>query len=663
MRIEDKELENLMSGENIEPEAQWQSTALENVKKSVTSLNTESINYSNLNFISMHMQKRRLLIMGAVAFVLLFSIVATTLVVLNLSKSQNKLDESKILEQIALNNPGFNQSLNSYSSAADASALTRESYTGDAKLIAPAYPVNQDYNYYYSKSTTTRGPAFNSCNFGVDQSQNIFVPVSESYNYNDGLNYYSKYVGYNTDNSINSLYISKSSSTDTTSKYEDIIYYGGSYAVHTSNEYSFDDTLVKPMVDDTNLESVSEPELYSQETADGNATDSSVTSSDLLSVDPYSYFGENTSVLRTETISGKEYYVVQSYYEVDCAGYFNPDRWNSTAVEDNRTMYNITYASVDSYQILRYETYLDSVDANNLIESTETINEVANIDYASVSSNFELSINVPVREIEVGNSVSYPTYNQEEEIENAVNFLVSENATVIVPDSGAKNLYLYAQYTATTLPATDTNNYFSDRDFYPQGELGDKMYNSYNGIFDSVLYRSAPQSLASASYSMDNSSYSITTYSSDAVNLDIVNGMLWADIQNQQETNVNVLVNGESVSATLYSYEINQPIYSALPYTDVLREGVVDECTDDCYRSQYVLIFTINGNKYALQEYTYDTSYGDVEYSVDFDGSFRALSSGNASDLTEIRSILTDSIKGTYYDDGFGVVEPSAPIE
>lgn len=655
MKVNDEELENLMKA-NIEPPTQWQVTALENIKKSVTDSNTIGINNSNLNFISHIMLKRKFVVMGIVFLTLLTVLVATGVTVLNLRNNQGISDQKEILSKIAQNNPNFGRSLNTLSSAAGLAADTAsESYIGDMKMIAPGYPINSDYSYYYSKSTTSRGPAFGSCSYGMDTSAIVYVPIYESYTYNDGTTYYSKHVGYNQDNSINTLSISKSTSNETSYEYEDITYYGGSYAVKTFSKTDYGSSQVRPLTDQVEPMVLEDTPEVKQEAADSNAT----TYTPAI-VDVPSYFGEEANIIRTQNIDGKDYYVVQYSYEADCSGGMNQNLWQSDSAPQKSTLYTLTYANVDTYQILRTETYINSVDAGNLMESFENINDNANIDFASVESNFVFTLDVPVREVDVS-SVSGPvtTYDPDAEVQKAVDFGVAKNLTLVLPEGQVSNQYVYFNYGMDDIYVQTTTAYYSDREFYPAGELGDKMFNSYNGISSSSMLRSYPLSLGAVSYSIGDASYNLNVYENSEDEMTILNSFLYGELRNKNESTVAVSINGELIDARLYSYETEQyGGISAMPFGSTVDSTLVapDSCTEDCFTKQYVLIFDYGTNKYALQEYNYAVSTA-VEFTQEADGIFKSLSVSN--ELNQIRDLINNSIKGTYVNSS--EVAPAGP--
>ena len=533
-----------------------------------------------------------------------------------------------------------------------------ESYAaGDAassKLIAPGFPINSEFNYYYSKTTITRGPAFNSCNYGITQNDALFVPVYESFSYSDATSSYSKYVGYSSDNNVNNYSLSTSSQTDGKYKYNNIVYMGGQYAVRISGEYDND---IRPLSVSTDPGVSTEPMLKNEVAPDGSSDSVSSNATDTVTIQPVNYFGDTAEVLRTETIDGKEYYVVQTSYEANCAGYMNLNRWDNETAEDNRTMYILTYASTSDYQILKTENYIDSVSSSNLIDSTEFVNQNANVEFASVSSNFNFEFNVPLRDISIDYSSSTITYDADAEIQKSMDFIKSEDLSVLVPSQDVLNKYVYFNYNTKGSFVSQADSYYTDRDFYPAGAVGDAMFNEFNNV--SSIYYSAPLALGSVSYSKDETSYTVSIYSADGNKKEILNSMLWSDIQNKSETETTVTINNTTVQATLYSYQIEQP--SILPYVDYMEGAAPETCTENCFSKQYVLIFTYNNNIYSLVESSFSYPTVEAEYDPLTDGSFVSYSSTNSEDLIKIEELVTNSMKGTYVDGG-GVIEPALPL-
>lgn len=650
MRINDSDLENLIQKTNIEPPAQWQTMALENLKKSVTKENNRGINNSNLNFISQFMTKRKIAVLSLVGVSLLAVTAVATFAIFYLQTPKTTLTSKQILERISMNNPNFTLTQNTIASTAES---FNASDAASSKLIAPGLPINSEFNYYYSKTTTTRGPAFNSCNYGIDQSEVLFVPTYESFSYNTDNANYSKYVAYNSDNSVNNYSLSTSNQAQDKYTYQNIIFFGGSYAVRTSGEYSTD---VRPLSVSAEP-GIEEPMLKNESSASSSDSVSS-NESTTLPVEPINYFGDSAEVLRTETINGKDYYVVQTSYEVNCAGYININRWDNDTAQDNKTMFTLTYADTQDYQILKTETYINSVSSDNLIEATETINQNADIDFESVSSNFNFEFNVPIIDIQIDNSTAVNTYNPDDEVRKTMDYIKAENISVIVPSVSVINQYAYFNYSTKDTFFVQTDSYYTDRNFYPAGTLGDSMFNAYNGI--AINYFNTPLALGTVSYSKDDTSYSVNIYSSNDDEKAILNSMLWSDIRNKSQTSTNITINGQSITANLYSYEIDQP--NILPYMDIMPvDGGVNGCVEDCIRKQYVLIFSYGNNKYTLTESSFASGSVDSIYDPAADGNFNGYSSANEDGLTKISELVTNSVKGTYVTDP-GVVEPARPL-
>lgn len=650
MRINDSDLENLIKKTNIEPPAQWQTMALENLKKSVTKENNRGINNSNLNFISQFMTKRKIAVLSLVGVSLLAVTAVATFAIFYLQTPKTTLTSKQILERISMNNPNFTLTQNTIASTAES---FNASDAASSKLIAPGLPINSEFNYYYSKTTTTRGPAFNSCNYGIDQSEVLFVPTYESFSYNTDNANYSKYIAYNSDNSVNNYSLSTSNQAQDKYTYQNIIFFGGSYAVRTSGEYSTD---VRPL--SVSAEPGVEEPMLKNESSLSSSDSVSSNEATTLPAEPINYFGDSAEVLRTETINGKDYYVVQTSYEVNCAGYININRWDNDTAQDNKTMFTLTYANTQDYQILKTETYINSVSSDNLIEATETINQNADIDFESVSSNFNFEFNVPIIDIQIDNSTAVNTYNPDDEVRKTMDYIKAENISVVVPSVSVINQYAYFNYSTKDTFFVQTDSYYTDRNFYPAGTLGDSMFNAYNGI--AINYFNTPLALGTVSYSKDDTSYSVNIYSSNDDEKAILNSMLWSDISNKSQTSTNITINGQSITANLYSYEIDQP--NILPYMDIMPvDGGSNGCVENCIRKQYVLIFSYGNNKYALTESSFASGSVDSIYDPAVDGNFNGYNPVNEDGLTKINELVTNSVKGTYITDP-GVVEPARPL-
>ena len=661
MKISDDQLQNLIKQSNAEPTNEWQQSTLENLKNfsrnSVTDFSAKSNINSNLIFILFFMLKRKVAVLSALAVAVLAVVLTTAFVLTRLStqSSNNSFDQKSILQKIAMNNPNLGQ-YSVGSSAENAAALaTRD--MASSKMIAPApgYMYQPASSYYYSKSTTERGPAFNSCTYGVDQTNVVFVPVYESFNYNGDSNYYSKYVGYNEDGTVNTYNLSKSTSTSTTYRYENIAYYGGSYAVRTVSETQVDPAPVQIDPMPVDLVEPSLPERPVEAPAEGVGA--------APEVDYTTYFGPEAQVLRTENINGREYYVIQYSYDVNCAGFVNLNRWQSEDVEDLRKMFYLSYADTETYQILRTETYLDSVSVNNLVERSETIVENADLDFASVSGNFDFEYNVEVKDIDLNTTpTDIPEYNPDAEIQKALDFARNENITVVVPSAVVENQYIYFNSYINDQPVVDsTTSYYTDRSFYPSGVNGDKMYNSYAGV-GTYLAGNTPMSLGMTSYSRNSVSYNLSFYSNEYSNLDILNSLLWNKISDKKEEIVAININGESVNAALYSFvsESSSIMPLAMERSALLPVDSANCENNECRTKNYILVFGYGNNKFTLQEYNYSVGFADSEFTAD-DAMFLSLSAQNSEDYVELQRLVNNSVKGTY-GSGSSSSEPKPAI-
>lgn len=644
MKINDNELENLMKSSSIEPDSLWQQTALEKIKKSVTKTSFVGINNSNLNFISLHMFKRKVLAMSVLSFAMLSAVVVAGIYIFNLQTTRQRPTNSEILSLIAKNNPTYNQGNRAQTnSVGNLAPLAAEaSFSSDSRRTSmPSLLPASEFNYTYSKSLYTRGPSFGACNYGIDQSNFVFVPRYESYSYFSEAGSYNKSLGFNEDGTINSYYLSKAETTSNLSRYETISYLGGTYAARTVDEFTFDPVLNTPMA---------EPRAIQEEVmpVEGDAS----VSSD-VSILPFP--GVDANIIGTRVFNGKEYYVMEYSYDMDCSGGAVNNLWDSNFQPQTRKMYVQNLADMETYEIVRTETYIDSVSDANLVDASENTFEQSNVDFASVASNFEFEFNVPIRDFTT-QQVDAPVveYDPEGEIQKSLNFAKDRNLSVLFATEGlTTDPYVYFNYYAfnTVAQPVISNTYYSDRAFFPQGSIGDKMFNSYNGVSSISLYTPSVQSLGSSSYSKGDSSYNINIYDSSLDQKDILNSMLWGELRNKNETATTVIINGEVVLATLYSYDVKQAYLSpAVDYVTGFPVDGVEGCEGDtCFQRQYILIFAYNNSLYAIQEYNYSSNVAAVDYDLTLDGTFRALNAGNPEDLSTI---------GEYMRSAFSSVEP-----
>lgn len=634
-------------------------------------------------FNSIFMNKRKLFVFGLLGLAFLALIGTSVLAFMLLSRTNTGLSAAEqlaILRRIALNNPSYSQLATAGSAAENALAAAPlgTSLSSDRMMIAPGWIANPDANYFYSKTSITRGPAFEQCTYGINLQDDIFIPVVESYNFFDESNYYSKYVGYNQDGSINNYSLSTSENNGVTYRSENYTYLGGSYAVRNVYEYPVDSqgqlragqTSVSPVAVDTGVTDVVDPVSIPVSAPEEIEPTPETPTEEVPPIDPTEYFGPDVQIIGMQNINGRDYYIIQHSYQADCAGYQNKSRWEFDIQQDIRTIYSVSYADAENYQIARVDNYLDYVGNDRLMESstTETVNEKRTVAELSISFNFDL--NVPVRDIVINTtSPDVLIYDPESELQKQVDYARNTNIDVLLPNAtDATNQSLYiSNYDFSTVD--NSSNYYADRAFYPLGELGDKMFAMYNGsfLFTSPYYY--PTTVGTVSYTLGTSNYSINIYNNQEDNIKIVDSFLWSELRNKMETQVSVSINGEVVSGTLYSYEYSQggtimPLAAESQARDDVATSLIAPAPDvpinlcgqdECWYTDYILVFEFGNNKYALKEYSNTGMVDSITYDLAADNAeFSAYNTSNSSDFQVIETLLRDSLKPVASSSGEG---------
>jgi hypothetical protein len=625
----EEQLKKQLRSTLVEPSQAWQSKTLDNLSILVDN-DTEVSEYKHLtinNYLTF-MNKKNLILGGISLIALSLLVLLTVIVIINRLQNNNairtaNLSEAELQElytKIADANPTFNKEATvARNSTADADMeAALSSYAADSKLIAPYYGTE---NVLYTNKYENRyGPAVNTCStfgyYGTYESGD--VETSESHNIMSGG--YSNSVSTTTrGNGIVTSYYSNVSNANSNISYE---YQGGKFAVKfnypvyaamTSTTVRTEPAFTEP------AESVLiDPEK--PVTDDSTSSDSMPTDLPLeLSEDPATrikqLFGENATIIGTQNEEGKDYYVVQSSYDINCEE-LNYRTLALSSVQPATTNTAINHYKIDpeSYLVVDTTIYLDAVSENNLISVSKTTTSERTVSgFAEVSSLFDFPYSVPVREVTI------PAYSPANEINKTRTIIQNKSISILKPtnaDLVADSVTLYDQ-------AEQTNFYghATDRDFYPEGAVGDRIYDMYTGgstlKYDAaVLYDDGSYYPTALGYVYFNSSdftksLSYTIYEDIQMNYENLLAVLKNGKEGVTETPVTITVNGEAVNAVsityTYSDMVNATEGSAGASIDPVAPVAPDSRTPAPINYTELLI-KYNGMIYQISSYSADNS-------------------------------------------------------
>lgn len=626
--ISDKDikLNNNLKHLTFKPSSMWVNNTIDKLNLLD---NDNKGNYTNIKgslfnrfyfFNNIYMSSKKLLFIGGtvlatVSILVLGAFLASRFLLNRIDVNQLTLEQrQEILASVIKNNStsllGGNNENNSLATlAGDASAESKLS----SSYIYPYF--ERDYKYRYSKVNYSSGSAVALCKqFNTEARQ---ASVSESYEYFDGNDNYSKYSNFDQDGILMDYYLNK----NTLNSSETIEYKGGSYAIRWSYDYS-------------NLKAVDSVEPLMMEddvTNDLPVSDEPVTvlppedidepvveepsNEDLIAM----YFGEDADVVGTSNINGVDYYVIQYSYKTNCNDdMFYPlyDIAVKSEIDLPDTIIVQNVVNPETFEIVNNRNFLGSVNETNLLNQYTSEIITSNQDYAEVSPAFEFEYGVEIRDY------TYPTYSYLDEANNLIDYLRNNNLTLLTLNYPLN----YASSNIASQNLYASTNYLSDRNFFPEGPRGDEMYNLYNYV-DSYT-----SSYVNFSYLLNSDTYqtlSIDLYDS-TVDLNEILGL--NGIDNEVVTDTSVLINGVSVNATLYEYT---PDFSIYAEDTISSDRIV--APDSNYTVRYIVI-DYNNYKYVVfvSDKTIDVTLLD----------FTTISTSNSSDLEVLRTEIIDAYNG-----------------
>ncbi|KKP85046.1 MAG: hypothetical protein UR87_C0061G0003 [candidate division CPR3 bacterium GW2011_GWE2_35_7] len=496
--------------------------------------------------------------------------------------SQN--DKNEVLSKILQNNSGsvLKSSKNpselfsvSQAVAAELSnGETRDETATDASsTIAPIY-YNDNYNFFHYTSTYTLGPAAASCPaYGDSENSYSRIETYDFQNYSEN-SYYPKYkyLAYNNNDEL----VDYSLSSDKY-RYE---YKGGTFALRFEENYDYlavtpDSTSVNTEILETSPSStktlsdtevlVDEAGTTSENTGINVETETIELIPEAKDVIPY-YFGEDSEVEEV-TIEGKKYYLVIYSYDTPCS--YNEERSKNPTIssettsleaENTKTLFFKDLYETDTYSLVKQEVYLASISDNNLISSSEYVVEKAEKTISEVSSLFTFDLNVNVKNVPTTayNENSYYPYEkdvikQSSYLTYLKNFLQQKDIEIFTPSNETYVLF----ETSISDYYDPTKPYYTNRNFYPNNDFGQKQYEDYLALYESLSYNQKFTTTYilkdETERSQDPGFYQISAYDK---NLDVSDFSEYFFGTNQYtfKDSISLKINNETVSATKYTY-------------------------------------------------------------------------------------------------------------
>lgn len=692
-QIDEAKLSELLVAGKPQLNTDWEQVTLEKLERlqNFSSQNSPHLmrniyNYLNIIFTAMSKNRKHLFIV--VSIVCLVLVIAGIFGSRLLMKREfTAAEQREILAQIiqrnsaaAIRSPQTSANANLALSDRTAAAGGVSEAAADSQLAPfPMLPPSeQDFNYVHTISTYQPGPAAGRCQALGNQTEG---QKYENYQFNEGdKNYYVNITSF-ADGSLNNYSFNQGGSSES----EFIEYRGGKFAVrmvykHDIGSVSPERSLAEPQPADLEANTggdidPDEPEAEPTTSTESSSTSSESPSSETTTTKPETpetvtsgptpeptptpepetpptepdisddlikqYFGENAQVKTIVSENGKDYFLVEYSFPIDCNQSLELLARSAEIYRSQNTTNNIVYVSwVDTTNFSVYKgfTYLDNTSEPNLIDTNTNTGEYLKTDFNSVANNFKFNYNVELRTLDT--SKLNPT--AEEQAQNTLDYLSSLDTSVIVLDNPAFTNSIYATDPTPKLP--EGWDYYTDRNYYPSGTRGDKM------LADATP-QTSDESFVYADYSanayMPNAPQylNIGGYKSSVSDAELLKSSTGEYTEVSSE-NINVSVNGQQVAAKVITTETNamSPLMregnaaSGIAIPDSVEMRVAADCAEDkCTITQKYIIFTYEKTK-ILISVSEETDVTNLK--------FKSYNPKNATDLSILRTIIMQALRG-----------------
>lgn len=580
--------------------------------------------FSNLFFNLFSMQRQRYML-GV--FVALMGLVLASGAFLSFNKTGkdglSNTDKRAVFQKILDNNPQVYQTA-ARESIASAGGASKLSIASDRAMIYPYLP-KRDYNYQVTKTVLTNGPAANQCSTLKANWYNESNEAVTTYSYEfieDGGSYW-KNVTTDSNGNVLDFYLSKYNSNQ--SEYYD--YKGGKFAVKTISKHAQveTDAVLFDDMPEVEPEAITEPEQDIDE---------------LIKM----YFGEDADIVDIVNENGKEYYVLQYSYKTNCDSMMYPaisSDMRIMPIEGDTTIISTNWVDSENFTYAKSYTYLNSVSDANLIGTVLSENETRQTSFSEVSSDFDFTYNVEVREFVFDNSNYF--YDAQKEANKVNDFLNNANISFVVPVDSNRfpmpSVYVNVPYTPEP---NDTVNYYLERDFYAATQAGQAQFDAATnpGLIEPSGTPFA-NSFGSVNLVLDKSSYSsiyLEMYKKDVSNDNLKNMLLGSEVKDLETKDVEITVDGNVVRGVEYSYSYPEFVMYET------RESATGEVTTlpaipENTKAKLV-IFESADMFIVINSIPEGFNYSDL--------ALRKLNTNDSNQLQELKNLVTESFVNPY---------------
>ncbi|MDD3647544.1 MAG: hypothetical protein PHS44_03545 [Candidatus Dojkabacteria bacterium] len=586
----------------------------------------EKTKSNNLFFSFFNMNVKKLALLGSGLFVFLAITLTSGYLLLKPSKSNTDTttlsgaDARKVLQALMQNNGRGSYLVNYQEQTALAAAKDNSSFA-ESML----YPVMDQYKYYYTKSTTTAGPGRNMCR----AYSYVEAGTSETYEYFDENIFNSKYIFKDENGNLKNYSLS-------TSTYF-IEYLGGKYAV----KVEYENANGIPILTEESNESNSEETAPSQDSGDStDVNDGNANDEDLIE----SIWGDNVKVEEVRTDGKLEYYIItweeETFCDLDVGIYtevsqsVSETKASTTSPEEAlEKIIRKSWVKPDGYSIYKEETYFDEIKPENLIQTVDYESENSNADFESVKDKFNFDYSIEVRTLTQDDISFDPVQYEKDRVEylsKVEEFLKSESLSILAPE-GKK--WLLDSFYVSSIYSELEISYMLDRDFYPEGSIGDQMYEDMK-----EAYTPGPvEALAYVTFRTKNyenfSSLNIYDKSEDTAT--ILKNM-YEITEKSDKTEIEITIDGNKVTADKYYLKESWNVSpSGGEESGGMKEDPSTEETDTY--TTVIIVFDYAGSKYIITE-----GFDSTNETQEIDTVYKSYSGDKPSELKKIMDMIEE---------------------
>ncbi len=457
-----------------------------------------------------------------------------------------------VAETPVLDSNNSNLSMNNQNLNTDSTVTKESNKISSQQLPVIVKPEGENYNYRYTKTSSEAGPSIDKCIIYGATDYNI---VSESFEYFTTDKSYLKNISKNKDGNL----VDYKFTTETNNVYENIEYKGGKFAIKTKyNSNAFADftngesPVSYPATEMANVKSLSEM-----------------------------YFGQNTEVTETIDNGGTEYYLLKSEFNLPCLT--KDSTLTNSKVDKYQSILYVYWVNAKTFEVNKYEEYLDSQSTENLILTTEITRIVENMSKDTSDKSFTFEYEVPIEEIDLTDSNKVPTNEQ------ILNFLSTNKISIITPkDQEIDSIWIMQE--------NYYRQYYLNRDFYLPGADGDKLFNEAKESL-SISDQIRPKTVLS--FKPIENLTSLAIYNANIEDSDIIKTYFEDFYDNS--TDIEITIDNAKVTAKLYQQTNKYPV--SFTSSNTTR----------------MIIFEYSGYKYAFTINTQAEVKEFISYNSDID--------------------------------------------